>query len=161
MLVLLVAVGSTRLAIEADRVEQVVPRVPLRHVPGATPYLAGLLDRRGQVLPVVDLGLRLGSTSCSERLSTRIVVTRARHGQTLVPLGLIAERVTELVELPHQSPPEPAEVAPGGLDCLGRVLRIGDDLVQWIDIDRVLSPSERAWIFDAVLGTGNHEPVRV
>lgn len=158
MLVLLVSVGATRLALEADRVEQVVPRVPLRELPGSTSYIAGLLDRGGAVLPVVDLGLRLGAApAAAGRLSTRIIVARARHDGRDVPVGLIAEGVTELVELPGQTRPQSAEVAPGGIDCVGRVLRIGAELVQWIDVDRVLPPSERAWIFDAVLG-GAHEP---
>lgn len=160
MLVLLVSVGPTRLALEADRVDQVVPRVPLRPLPGASPYLAGLLDRGGAVLPVVDLATRLGAPPAeTDRLSTRIIVARARHEGHDVPVGLIAQDVTELVEIPGRGRPEAADVAPGGLDCVGRVLRIGSELVQWIDVDRVLPPSERSWIFDAVLG-GAHEPQR-
>ena len=56
MLSLTFCIGPTRFVIDARRVSQVVPRVPLRALPLAEPYVAGLLDFRGTVLAVVDLG---------------------------------------------------------------------------------------------------------
>ncbi|MCL6459125.1 MAG: chemotaxis protein CheW, partial [Gorillibacterium sp.] len=127
--------------------------VPLRPLPGVGPALAGLLDRGGIVMPVVDLSVRLGGPPTpSEHLSTRIIVTNARYEGREVPLGLIAEQVTELAELPGEFCSRPAKDAPAGLDCLGPVLRIGTELVQWIDVDRVLTPAELAWMIDVVLG---------
>jgi chemotaxis-related protein WspB len=137
MLVLLVSIGPTRLALDALRIVQVVPRVPLRPLPGVGPALAGLLDRGGIVMPVVDLSVRLGGPPTpSEHLSTRIIVTNARYEGREVP----------------EFWSRPAKDAPAGLDCLGPVLRIGTELVQWIDVDRVLTPAELAWMIDVVLG---------
>ena len=62
------------------------------------PYVAGLLDFRGTVLAVVDLATRLFGTACTSSLSTRIIIVQIQHSDREVPLGLIAEQVTELCQ---------------------------------------------------------------
>lgn len=159
MLVLLVSMGDARLAMDARRVEQVVPRVPLRSIPTAPAHLVGLLDRGGRVLPVVDLSMRLAGRPSADRLSTRIIVARTRHAGREVELGIVAECVTELVECKDAQGDEPAAARGGpGLECLGRVVRIGQELVQWVEIDRFLTADEKAWVYDVILDQG-HEPV--
>jgi chemotaxis-related protein WspB len=150
MLHLTFCIGPTRFVIEARRVSQVVARVPLRVLPLSEPYLVGLLDFRGTVLPVVDLATRLFGTSCESSLSTRIIVVRIKHQDREVPLGLIAEQVTELCQAAVQRDGAAASVTPDH-DCLGRIVRIDGELVQWIDVDRVLPESVRQRIYDQFL----------
>ena len=89
MLILTFTAGGNRYAVEAARVIELVPRVELRCMPHAPAFLAGLLDYRGTVVPVVDLGLLLGSSPCQDRLSTRIILvndTRIdQNGQKPIP----------------------------------------------------------------------------
>ena len=57
MLLLTLKAGANRYAIDVARVIELVPRVELRAIPHAPPFLAGLLGYRGKVIPVIDLGL--------------------------------------------------------------------------------------------------------
>lgn len=59
MLLLVFQVAGESYAVEANRVIEVVPRVDLRRLPHAPAALAGLLRYRGQVVPVIDLGVFL------------------------------------------------------------------------------------------------------
>ena len=61
MLLLTFKAGANRYAIDVARVIELVPRVELRTIPHAPPFLAGLLGYRGKVIPVIDLGLLLNS----------------------------------------------------------------------------------------------------
>lgn len=150
MLWLTFFVGSSRYAIDARSVLQVIPRVALRTVPGTPDYVPGLVDLGGTVCPVVDLGRRLVQTPCAERLSTRIVVAQIDHEGRKVPLGLIAEGVTDLREVEASVS---AATSPGTTgDILGPVLRIGDELIQWIEIQCVLPEPERAWLYARLAG---------
>ncbi len=150
MLHLTFFIGSTRFVIDARRVSQVVARVPLRALPKSEPYVAGLLDFRGEVLAVVDLGVRLFGTACASRLSTRIIIVRIQHADREVPLGLIAEQVTELCQAELPADDRPAAAVPEQ-DCLGRIVRIDGELAQWIEVDRVLPEAVRRQIFDQIL----------
>ena len=150
MLVLTFYIGPTRFAIDASRVSQVVPRVPLRALPLSESYVAGLLDFRGTVLVVVDLATRLFGTSCASRLSTRIIIVRIKHCDREIFIGLIAEQVTELcqTDLPAATHSKPTD---SEHECLGRMLRVGDALAQWIEVDQVLPASARLQIFEQIL----------
>ena len=64
-------------AIDVARVVEVVPRINLRRLPHAPCFLAGVFDYRGKVVPVVDLGVLLGSESCRDQLSTRIILVNS------------------------------------------------------------------------------------
>jgi chemotaxis-related protein WspB len=148
MLVLSFEVGPSRFALDARRVVQVVPRVPLRSLPLAEHGLAGLLDLGGTVLPVLDLGLRFHHQPCADRLSTRIVVVRVPHAGRDVPLGLVAERVIDLHELDEARTPPPDANVEGA----GRVLRLGTELVQWIEPAALLPEHARVRLYDTILG---------
>ena len=80
MLLLTFTAGANRYAIDVARVVELVPRVELRSIPHAPPFLAGLLGYRGKVVPVIDLGLLLGSAPCRDCLSTRIILVNDAPG---------------------------------------------------------------------------------
>src|SRR5580698_4666195 len=74
MLLLTLKAGANHYAIDVARVIELVPRVELRTIPHAPPFLAGLLGYRGKVIPVIDLGLLLDSEPSRDCLSTRIIL---------------------------------------------------------------------------------------
>src|SRR5271165_3279186 len=78
MLLLTFRAAENLYAIDVARVVEVVPRINLRRLPHTPGFLAGLFDYRGTVVPVVDLGILLGSESCRDRLSTRIILVNSR-----------------------------------------------------------------------------------
>lgn len=66
---------QTRFGIEVEAVQEIIRQQPLTRVPLAATDICGLMNLRGQVIPVVDLPCRLGlrSTVCE------IVPTREEH----------------------------------------------------------------------------------
>jgi chemotaxis-related protein WspB len=148
MLLLMFRVIEGWYAVAADRVVEVVPGVELRAAPHAPEALVGLFRYRGQVVPVIDLGLLLGSAACRPRLSTRIIVADAapRGSKEHEWLGLVAEQVTHVRKVQDDQVVCPLlrlEQAP----YLGSIVQMGEGIVQLIEVDRVLSGSLRsAWL---------------
>jgi chemotaxis-related protein WspB len=140
MLLLLFRVADQRYAVDASRVREVVPRVPVRALPHAPEWLAGLFDYRGRVVPAVDLGRLLGREACRRLLSTRIIVVDtgdANHKRREL-LGLIAEQVSDVHAVDDArvvASPAAREQAP----CLGAIVRDDDGLVQLIEAGRILA----------------------
>ena len=97
-------------AVDVAHVVEVVPRVELRRLPHAPPYLAGLFDYRGTVTPVIDLGFLLGSEACPNRLSTRIIVANCAPADfgPAEPLALPSRAVTEEETIVDSQPVEPS-----------------------------------------------------
>lgn len=136
MLVLTFEVDGSPFAVPVAKVVEVVPRVALRAVPHAPDCFLGLLRYRGGAVPVVDLGLLMGRAACQDRLDTRILLARRAGAGAGDLLGLLAERVNELVEV------DPDRTAMGAtilLDApyLGPVFETASGLLQLIDPGRI------------------------
>ena len=73
---------GTYFGIEVEAVQEVIRQQPLTHIPLAAADICGLMNLRGQVIPVVDLPCRLGlrASACSleqEQTSYNIIVNTA------------------------------------------------------------------------------------
>lgn len=149
MLHLVVHIGSDRYAIPARDIAEVLPLVELKALPGAPRGVAGLLDCRGAVIPVVDLSALALGTPAVPRVSTRLLLVRyspPRGGEEL--LGLVAEHVTETL---NRSADDfrPSGVDNNGARFLGPVIHDARGLIQRIEIPLLLTEELRAALFPA------------
>lgn len=132
MLFVLFQIGSGRYAIEARRVAEVLPLLPVQPLPQAPQEVAGVLNYRGAPLPVIDLSRAALGRPSQERLSTRILVVNCADGRRV---GFIAERANETLQR------EPQDFAPSGVktaEYLGPVTQDGRGFVQWLDPDKLV-----------------------
>jgi chemotaxis-related protein WspB len=148
MLLLTFTAAGEPYGLNVAGVVELVPRVGLRVVPHAPAELAGLLEYRGGVVPVIDLGVLLGSSPCADRLSTRIILVKSppggqNRGEGLPDpdraprlLGLIAEQVIDLVEVePDRIAPAPVHLARA--PYLGAIARTDRGFVPLIEVARL------------------------
>jgi purine-binding chemotaxis protein CheW len=70
-------------AIATSCVVEVLAAVAVRPLPGQPGYIAGVIDVRGEIVPVLDLRVRFGGTARPMELSDRFIIVRAR-GRLLV-----------------------------------------------------------------------------
>jgi chemotaxis-related protein WspB len=150
MLLLVFRVAEDAYAVEGGRVVEVVPRVELRHVPHAPEALAGLFRYRGQVVPVIDLGVLLGAAPCPPRLSTRIILVDDRaQARNEARVGLIAERVIDVRTVPDERI-IPAPPLLGRNPYLGPIISADEELIPLIVVERVLAEPLRHALVEAV-----------
>ena len=81
MQLLTFTVADQDYAIESRRVVEVLPLVPARPLPRTPAYVRGIFTYRGDLVPLVDLGVRLADQPPAERLSTRVIVVDFRPPQ--------------------------------------------------------------------------------
>jgi len=96
MLYLLLDAGPDTYALATASVVEVVPYAALKSAPGTTAAVLGILNFRGQPVPVVDCGILLAGQRCPPRFSTRIILQRVDLGGCERILGLVAENVTRV-----------------------------------------------------------------
>lgn len=103
MVMLLFYVGEERYACSCEPIVEIIPRLPLKPMMHAPAFLPGLVRYNGILVPVLDFVRLRDGRSCSESLSSRIIVVRDAETpeEDTHLLGLMAERVTEIIE---QSP---------------------------------------------------------
>ena len=149
MLFLMFRLGKDRYAIEATQVVEVLPILAAKQIPHAPLSVRGVFDFRGQPVPLIDMTQLALGHNVRENLSTRIVLVNhpdGRGGERLI--GLLAEHVTETLRK------DAAEFRESGVDnpqarWLGPVASHEGGLVQWLQVEQLLTPALRELLFPA------------
>lgn len=101
MMLLLFKINGERYGLEVADVVELVPYVTLQRLPKSPAYIAGLMNLRGKIVPVVDLSILLCDRPVKRLMSSRIILIRpVKSGTRLV--GLLAENVTATIKVPEE-----------------------------------------------------------
>jgi len=92
-------IGQEVFGVPVSAVLEILDMRPMFRLPEAPPYLAGLIDVRGRGVPAIDLRVKLGLPPIPATENTRILVLEVAVGERQVILGLIADRVIEVISL--------------------------------------------------------------
>lgn len=151
MLFLLFELDDERYALEATMIAEVRPFAPARALPGTPAWVAGVIERHGEAVPVIDVAqLALGRPAQALR-STRLVLVRYRaatapESDNTPLLGLILERATQTRQYTPEQFAESGVATPDAR-WLGPVARDGDGFVQWLKVEQLLDERVRALLF--------------
>lgn len=143
--ILVTAVDDLRVGVPIEVVGEVLRMVEVTDLPGAPDVVAGAVDVRGTVLPVLDLRRRLGRASRSPRLDDRLVSVALGESALLVWVDAVRD----------VRPLDPATVSPlqdglAGTPHLAGVSRTDCGLLYLHDPDAFLSGREVAELDDAL-----------
>ena len=121
-----------RYATPSAAVVEVIPIVQSRPMPGSEPWLTGLFDYRGKLLPLLDSSRLLGHAASDVRMSSRILVIRVgdETDESRERAGLMVEHVlgAERLDFDDETAHPPAPAA--GIDFLGPVALTPSGTVQ-------------------------------
>ncbi|WP_420381467.1 chemotaxis protein CheW [Novosphingobium sp.] len=115
------------------------PATRLPHVP---PYVAGVVNLRGTVLPVIDLAARLGWRATEPGPRHAIIITQSAvsHGAQLG--GWIVDAVSDIIAVPADAlqPPPAGTGHDGVMPFLHGLIAAGDRMVMVLDLAALLGP---------------------
>jgi purine-binding chemotaxis protein CheW len=83
--------GDETFAIAAEHVHEILTSEPLTPVPLAPHHILGLLNLRGQVMPAIDLGRRLGIAASSNRRRPSLIVLKNPEGLVAILVDAIGD----------------------------------------------------------------------
>lgn len=140
MLMLIFRIKDHWYALETTHVVEIVPRIPLREIPSGQPYLAGFLNYRGTIVPILDLARLIEQQPSCAHLSTRIIMIQypVPQNSSFHHLGLIAEQVTETLN-PALHDIRPLNLDSPQSDYLGGMLLDNRGMIQCLDLDKLFS----------------------
>ena len=136
--VAVVFAGEEEFGIELGKVVEIlkVPRVYL--LPHLPSFLSGVVNLRGEVVPLVDLRKRFGIAASS--VKERIVVVRADAEK----VGLLVDGVKEIITLQPEETTKPPGMFKGlKTEYMTGIGRRGDSIIILLDLDALLSSEEK------------------
>lgn len=112
-------------------------------VPGSPGSVSGVINVRGAVVPVLDLAVKFGRAATVPTNRTCILVVETQAGGERLTLGVLADAVSEVLDLPPDAVEPPPAFGTGvRLDYLTGMGKVGKGFVLLLDVDRVVSASE-------------------
>lgn len=122
-------------AVNVLRVQEVLKVADIAPVPGAPPYVLGIVNLRGNVVPVVDTRMRMSLPPRQPDDSTRIVIIEVNEE----PVGMMVDAVAEVVELDDEAvDAAPSAASEDGARYIHGVVSKESDLLILLDVDRLL-----------------------
>ena len=144
-------------AVDVAKVREILDFTPATKVPGTPDFMRGIINVRGNVVPVVDMRLKFGMSQTEKTVDTCIVVMEIAVDDDTTVLGALVDSVQEVFELePAQIEPPPRIGTRWRTEFIKGIGKRNNELIIILDIDMVFSSSELA----AIQGPGAAPPVK-
>ena len=135
--------GEELFALDVIQVREVLDVTAITKVPRAADFMRGVINVRGNVVPVADLRLKFGMPPAETTLDTRIVVMEiVIDGDTLI-LGAMADSVHDVMDMTQDRiEPPPRIGAKWNSKFIKGIGKYNDQFIIILDIDKVFSTEE-------------------
>ncbi|TIH13534.1 chemotaxis protein CheW [Marinifilum sp. JC120] len=130
-------VDSCKFALPSVAVDRVERAVMLTPVPDAPAPVLGVVNRGGEIVPVLGLRGRIGAEERGIILSDRLVFSTA-NGR---PMALLTDRIGDVVEIDNDAARDADEIWPG-ISLLKSFAGLGADIVLVQDMGELLDPDQ-------------------
>jgi purine-binding chemotaxis protein CheW len=142
--------GSEVFAVPVEYVREILDYLPPFAIPEGPAYLLGLTDVRGRATPTLDLRVKLGLPPAEPTLTTRVLVLDIPIEGRLLSLGLVADRVIEVIAVARDDIEPPPDIGVRWRsDYIRGVVRRQDSFVILFDLARLLTSQEVAALPDS------------
>ncbi|MCG8473123.1 MAG: chemotaxis protein CheW [Desulfobacterales bacterium] len=130
------SVGEAQCGIDILKIQEINKQTQVTSVPQAPDYVVGVLNLRGRIVTVIDLGLKTGLSPITRDKDNRniIVDSMGEH------IGLLVDRISDVMSAdPAHVEPPPANL--GGIEgsYFEGVVKTDSGLIGVLDIERVLA----------------------
>lgn len=129
-------VGEALCGMDILKVQEINKLMEMTKVPQAPEYVMGILNLRGQIVTIIDLGKKLGLSEIDVDEASRNIIVNSDNEY----IGLLVSRIGDVVEADWQKvEPPPANI--GGVQGIffKGVFKTDDRLIGILDSDRVLA----------------------
>src|SRR3989304_4090671 len=93
--------GGEMFAIPILNIKEIIEYGSLTTVPMMPAFIRGVINLRGSVVPVVDLAVRFGRKASDVTRRTCIVIIEIESGDEQQDVGVVVDRVSEVLEIHH------------------------------------------------------------
>jgi len=135
--------------IEITKIREIILVGQITRVPETPHYIKGLINLRSSVIPVIDLRARFGLAENELTQDSRIMVLNVGRRT----IGIVVDSVNEVLRVSQdQISPAPPTVASLGNQYMTGLVRLEDQLLILLDVDRLFGEEATAALDAALVG---------
>lgn len=131
--------GEEEYALDVLKIQEIIRNVEFTFVPKADPYVLGVMNMRGKVIPVYDMRIRFKLEKANFDKATSIIVTRFDKSN----IGFVVDEVTEVIRINRKEiEPAPPLVGSVGQEYILGICKFNSRLIMVLDIDAIAGVKE-------------------
>lgn len=132
-------------ALEISRVKEVLEYTTITRVPRTPDFMLGVINLRGNVVPVVDMRVKFGIEQAEKTVNTCIIITEVSIAGETTALGVLVDSVQEVLDIEEEKMEPPPRIGMGfNTDFIRAMGRRDSGFVIILDTDRIFSADELA-----------------
>ena len=137
--------GGEMFAVGILNVKEIIEFGSITEIPMMPPFIRGVINLRGSVVPVIDLSCRFGGEKSKVSRRTCIVIIELSEGDERQDVGVVVDAVSEVLEIPQSEiEPPPAFGAKIRTDFITGMGKVSGKFVIILNVAKVLSTEEIA-----------------
>ena len=137
-------------AVDIFKVREVLEYTTVTKVPQTPPFMRGVINLRGSVVPVVDLRLKFGMTKTSTTVNTCVIIVEVSLDGESTVLGALTDSVQEVFEFePSQIEPAPKIGTRLKTEFIKGMGKRDEEFIIILDLDKVFPSDELALVQDS------------
>lgn len=145
-------IGHEHYGLELSQTREIIEYSGITEVPLMPNFLRGVINLRGEVVPVIDLAVRLGRKPIEVQKRTCIIVVELNNNDQNHVLGLLADAVSEVIEMDEDNIEDaPSFGANIRAEFIQGIAKRDDQFVVLLDANNTLSIRELAHLVEAEL----------
>lgn len=145
-------IGNENYGLELSQTREIIEYSGITEVPLMPNFLRGVINLRGEVVPVIDLAVRLGRSPIEIQRRTCIIVVELTTNDQHHVLGLLADAVSEVIEMDDENIEDaPSFGANIRAEFIQGIAKQGEEFVVLLDASNTLSIRELAYLVEAEL----------
>lgn len=132
--------GGEEYGVEILRVQEIKGWEHVTRVPYAPPYVLGVMNLRGMIVPVIDLRTRLNLEKRNFDASTVVIVVRVQSSRGEKTVGIVVDAVSEVYSVQSESIKQVPEL--GGIindSCVKGIATVEGKMVMLLDINSLVA----------------------
>ena len=136
-------VGDEILGTNIDNVNEIIEFSEMTRVPLTPPHIRGVSNLRGNVVPIIDLAVRLGKESADVTKRTCIIIVEMEDDGEKMDIGFVVDEVDEVLDI-HADAIEPAPQFGADIrsDFISGMGKLEGKFVVLLSLEEVLSIKE-------------------
>lgn len=138
------SLGEEMFAIGILRVREILEYGLLTEVPLVPPFIRGVINLRGAVVPVIDLAVRFGRKAAEiSKRSCIVIIEICSQAEETQQMGIVVDAVSEVLEIPAANiEPPPAFGSRIRTDFISGMGKVNGRFVVLLELERILSLDE-------------------
>ncbi|QOY53366.1 chemotaxis protein CheW [Candidatus Sulfurimonas baltica] len=132
-------VDEEQYGIDISKIKEIIAPITITHIPKTPPFVKGVINLRGSIIPVVDIRLKFGMQEREMDINTAIIIYEVDK----VYIGFIVDHVEDVLSLNDDSISDAPHFG-SDIDTsfIENVAEVNNDVIMLLNLEKIFEPEE-------------------